>query len=350
LLVQVDALDGLSYSTPYIYTTMGFTGVPLYVNCTDANLKTFEECSDVRICANEYAGYATHILSSVPQQNLVIATTGEESLSNFLKGRCNVVATESAVTTQAFIRSFGYTGELTVSQKQHSHYKGALNSLDADPEWADFLNAVTMALLSAESSGITKEAADQIGQTALFGVTYQDMLINAIKFAGNFGDIYDLPVPRTGRNMANNGSSGMLASPPLSLEYDGDHGHSLREDGTIASILERGFLVCGIRGDRPGFAMYNVSASEWEGLDVSFCRLLASSLFSGHFGAGAVDFLDLSDTNGFEALHTGAVDVLAGAVWTLENDFREPITNVGYSFSQPYFYGPLNDKRYVTCC
>lgn len=314
------------------------------MKCTDANLKTYEECSGIRICANENAFYADYILSSVPQQNLVLGTTSEDTFSNFLMGLCNAIATESPVTVQALLRAFGYTEELALSQKQHSHYELALNSLDSDPEWADFLNAVTMALLSAEGSGITKETADQIGQTALFGVTYQDMFINAIKSGGNFGDIFDFPVPRTGRNMLNNGSSGILASPSLGHEVHSNR----RQDGRLSSILERGTLMCGIRGGRPGFAVYNVTTSEWEGLDVSFCKLLAAGLFSG--SEEAVDFHDVSDTNGFEELHSGAVDVLAGAVWTLENDFREPVTNVGYSFTKPYFYGPFDDTRYVRCC
>jgi ABC-type amino acid transport substrate-binding protein len=323
---------------------LGFAGVPFYVNCTDANLKTYEECSDIRICARENAFFADRILSNVPQQNLVLVTSSNESFSSFLTGLCDIIATESPAAVLTLLRAYGYTEELAGSQKQHVLYRTALNSLDSDPEWADFLNAVTMALLAAEESGITQETADQIGQTALFGVTYQDMFINAIKSGGNFGDLYDLPVPRTGRNVLNNGSSGILASPPLGRELHG----SRRQGGSLSSIFERGTLKCGIRGGRPGFAMYNVTKSEWEGLDVSFCTLLAAALGSGHFGAA--DFLDVSNTTGFEALYSGAVDVLAGAVWTLENDFREPVTNVGYSFTQPYFYGPINDTRYVRPC
>jgi hypothetical protein len=342
-LEQVAAVDGLAYSMPYLYTGLGFAGVPFYVKCTDANLKTYEECSDIRICANENAFYANHILSSVPQQNLVLGTKSEDSLSNFLTGLCHVIATEWPGSVQAIFRAFGYTEELALSQKQHSHYGLALNSLDSDPEWADFLNAVTMVLLSAEGAGIRKETADKIGQTALFGITYRNMFIDAIKSGGNFGDIYDIPMPRTGRNMPNNGSSGMLASPSLGLEVH----RNRRQDGSLSSILERGILKCGIRGNRPGFAMYNFTSLEWEGLDISFCKLLSAGLFGS---VEPVDFHDVSDSNAFEELHSGAVDVLAGAGWTLENDFREPVTNMGYSFTQPYFYGPFNDTRYVRCC
>ena len=36
------------------------------------------------------------------------------------------------------------------------------------------------------------------------------------------------------------------------------------------------------------------------------------------------------------------VDVFAGAVWTLANDISEEVTQQGYSFTRPYFYGPTN--------
>lgn len=225
-----------------------------------------------------------------------------------------------------------------------------LTSLDSDPQWANFLNAVTMALLAAEQAGIVKETAEQIGVTDLFGEDYEGAFINAIKAVGNFGDLYTFPIERNGKNLVNDGTTGLLVSPPL-----GDIGVENRDydniepvkGGTMESVLQRGNLRCGVRGGRDGFAVFNSNTSEWVGMDICFCTALAASLFDGE--KQNVKFIDVqqrTEANGFVLLQDGVVDVFAGAMWTLPNTVREAVTGEGFSFSQPYFYGPVNDTSF----
>lgn len=175
------------------------------------------------------------------------------------------------------------------------------------------------------------------------------MLSSIYRIAGgNFGEIYTFPAGRVERNLFNDGTTGMLESADLGNAVNPVTA-GFTTSGTIDTIKARGMLNCGISGDRPGFANFNTEQGVWEGMDVDLCIALASSLFDGDINR--VVFLPVEEDtdagSGFTLLNSGEVDVLAGALWTLENDVREPTTNSGFSFSRPYFYGPVNDTRYA---
>ena len=142
---------------------------------------------------------------------------------------------------------------------------------------------------------------------------------------------------RDGRNHLNDGSTGLLASPPLGFVGQERHDLGPIPGGTLETVHDRGVLHCGIRGDRPAFATYNLELSRWEGMDIEFCRLLAAAVFDGE--SSSVVFEDVSDLDGYELLREGALDVLAGVVWTVPDDMN------GFTFTQPYFYGPVGNDR-----
>lgn len=146
-------------------------------------------------------------------------------------------------------------------------------------------------------------------------------------------------MPRDRRNMINDGTTGLLASPPLGFIGQQQQSQGPIKGGILEAVSQRGVLHCGIRGDRPGFARYHEELSRWEGMDVEFCRLLAAALFDGD--STSVVFEDVSGREGFELLHQGNLDVLAGAIWTIQEDMK------GSSFTQPYFYGPVGNSRLV---
>jgi hypothetical protein len=96
-------------------------------------------------------------------------------------------------------------------------------------------------------------------------------------------------------------------------------------------------LKCGIivGGGRPGFAQLETMTTttindkenailvntttiteEWEGLDVDFCRTVASGMFKGNITT--LKFVPVSTEDaGFDALADTDVDVLAGASFSL---------------------------------
>ena len=73
-------------------------------------------------------------------------------------------------------------------------------------------------------------------------------------------------------------------------------------------------------------------------MDIDFCHALAAGLFEGD--SESVVFVELIDApDAFVALANDDADVVAGVTWNLQHDIREPTTGMGFSFSQPYFYG-----------
>jgi Bacterial extracellular solute-binding proteins, family 3 len=293
--------------------------------------------------------FVQELLSRIPRRHITILNSTLGLFTGFLAGQCNVLATEGSELSLSILKALGYRGNLTVSKREYTTEMFALASLDSDQEWADFLNAITMALLYAEEVGITKETAERIGETRLFGDEYKTMFVDAIKTLGNFGELYSFPMPRTSRNLPNDGTTGLLASPSLGdvgIENNGYNDLGPTAGGTLETVLERRSLHCGVRGGRPGFANYDSDQSTWSGMDVDFCTALAANLFDGE--KRNVRFFDAhssTNSNGFLLLQKGSIDMFAGSLWTLESDMRENVTQTGFAFSQPYFYAPANDSR-----
>ncbi|MFA5901678.1 MAG: transporter substrate-binding domain-containing protein, partial [Hyphomicrobium sp.] len=102
------------------------------------------------------------------------------------------------------------------------------------------------------------------------------------------------------------------------------------EGSSLETIRARGYLLCGIGEQQPGFS--NSSASgERSGIDVEFCTALAAAVFGSK---EAVKYWPLSANDRFKALQAGDVDVLArGATWTLSRD-----TELGARFTGVLFY------------
>jgi general L-amino acid transport system substrate-binding protein len=88
--------------------------------------------------------------------------------------------------------------------------------------------------------------------------------------------------------------------------------------GTLAKVIERGTLRCGV-SDMPvaGFAMRD-EAGRWTGFEVDYCRAIAAAVLAD---AEAVRFVAVADVAGPRALATGAIDVLANdTAWTAARD------------------------------
>jgi hypothetical protein len=106
----------------------------------------------------------------------------------------------------------------------------------------------------------------------------------------------------------------------------------------MKSIELESFFRCGFVGGRPGFAAFNETSQEYNGLDVDFCRAVSAAMFSSD--AQLVEFITLASVDaGFSALANGKIDIFAGAPYSMENDVLEPTTGLGFAFSPSYFFG-----------
>lgn len=104
-----------------------------------------------------------------------------------------------------------------------------------------------------------------------------------------------------------------------------------QEGGRLATVQDRGTLICGVHGSLPGFGVVD-SAGEWTGFDVDFCRAVAAAVLGD---ASAVEYRPLSAQERFTAVQTGEVDVLfRNSTWTLTRDSSE----VGMEFMPVNFY------------
>jgi general L-amino acid transport system substrate-binding protein len=75
---------------------------------------------------------------------------------------------------------------------------------------------------------------------------------------------------------------------------------------TIDAIKKRGELICGVDTGIPGFAFQD-SAGKWAGLDVAYCRALATAVLGS---ADKVKYIGTTSKVRFSVLQSGEIDVL----------------------------------------
>ncbi len=98
----------------------------------------------------------------------------------------------------------------------------------------------------------------------------------------------------------------------------------------LADVKARGFVQCGVAEGVPGFAQPDAS-NNWAGLDVDYCRALASAIFND---PTAVRFTPTTSPDRFTVLGSGEIDLLARTTtWTMTRD-----TQLGLMFSGTLFY------------
>ena len=102
---------------------------------------------------------------------------------------------------------------------------------------------------------------------------------------------------------------------------DEDNGNGNGDGGgggsTLADVLDRGELICGVNDGVPGFGFLEADGTS-SGFDVDFCRALAAAVFGD---SEAVDYVILTAAARFEALSAGQIDVLIrNTTWTQSRD------------------------------
>ena len=113
------------------------------------------------------------------------------------------------------------------------------------------------------------------------------------------------------------------APPTQTVEF-------IPDSGTLQTVLDRGYLLCGSRDDLPGFAAAQPDGSH-VGFDVDMCRAVAAAVLGD---AEAVEIVPVTSAERFTALASGQFDVLnRNSTWTATRDGSE-----GASFPFIYYY------------
>ena len=102
------------------------------------------------------------------------------------------------------------------------------------------------------------------------------------------------------------------------------------EDSYLDKVKQRGYLVCGVSGEVPGFSFVNAEG-KYVGMDVDLCRAVASAMFDD---PTKVKFRDLNAQERFDVLKSGEIDLLSrNTTNTLSRD-----ANDNLDFTPTIFY------------
>jgi general L-amino acid transport system substrate-binding protein len=96
--------------------------------------------------------------------------------------------------------------------------------------------------------------------------------------------------------------------------------------GTLDDIRSRGVVTCGVSEGIPGFSLRGEDGS-WSGLDVDFCRALASAVLGD---ATKVALVPTTSEERFSALSKGTIDVLTrNTSWTFQREIEHGVVFPG---------------------
>lgn len=127
-------------------------------------------------------------------------------------------------------------------------------------------------------------------------------------------------------------TTGTASSPAA----DGASPAAATAQGRLATVLERGKLICGVEGTIPGFSFVD-SSGTYSGLDVDICRAVAAAVFGTSENIDEkIEYRNLDSTARFPALQNGEVDMLSrNTTWTSS---RDAAGGNGLEFAPPTFY------------
>ena len=98
---------------------------------------------------------------------------------------------------------------------------------------------------------------------------------------------------------------------------------------TLSEVQARGKLLCGVNAGLLGFALKGEDG-KWTGFDVDYCRAVAAAVLGD---AEKIEYVPLTTKDRFDALKSGAVDILArNTTWTMERETKMPFRFVGVSY------------------
>lgn len=106
-------------------------------------------------------------------------------------------------------------------------------------------------------------------------------------------------------------------------------GLSFASAGTLEDVKAKGFVQCGVNPSLIGFGFPDEKGA-WSGLDVDFCRAVASAIFGD---ATKVKFTPLNAKERFTALQSGEIDLLSrNTTWTMSRDTSLGLMFVGVTY------------------
>ena len=98
---------------------------------------------------------------------------------------------------------------------------------------------------------------------------------------------------------------------------------------TLAEVLERGFLRCGIIEGSPGYSTIDARGNR-AGFDIDHCKTISAAVF----GEVKIEYIPITPNTVFTLLQSGGLDIFpGGATWSFLRD-----TTLGLDFAGVYMY------------
>lgn len=353
---EYDSKAGFSFTVPFFYTGLVFSGLPDHVACADALDSLYGNCRATKACVIEGTTHEDLLKHFLPGAVVVPAKSTDDMVADFINGKCHILASEVPRTPEVRFRNEGYTGAFQHGLNIFSNEPLALTTRKEDTEWSNLVGLVVNLFYFAEAKNISKSNASDVvsllapggDQTDTKDEEMMSMMEAILAEFGHYGDLYEknlehiIPRGNVNRLYQRDGSqqqqsTGLLYNFPFGAI--GIPGEEPLPGLTLETVLLRGYLRCGIPDTSfQDDAFVKVENKTWSGFDVEFCRALAAAVFTGDPNAVVFQKLPSSDATAF--LDTHDVDVIAGARVTLQKDYH------GYSFSSPYYYdGETMDAR-----
>jgi len=88
---------------------------------------------------------------------------------------------------------------------------------------------------------------------------------------------------------------------------------------TLDTIIERGYLKCGVKGSQYGMGYWDEDSETYTGLDIDYCKAIAAAI--GLNPDTDIEYIPASGANRWDYLASGIVDVLIRtSTWTASRD------------------------------
>ena len=183
------------FSPAYFYDGLGFGGSFPHVICADEfnfeSTNLHQHCADTRICVPDGTTWIDVLRGprNVPEANLVVTLSFDDSYNKLGTGACNVVAGETGDLT-FLTREYEYAGkEFFVSWKKHTKEPLAVVTLSDDTQFSDFVRWIVSGYFFAAEKGIKRSNYYDMPTSNLFGNRLAGMWQNAIQAVGSYDEI-----------------------------------------------------------------------------------------------------------------------------------------------------------------
>jgi len=184
---------GLSFdfSPTFFYDGLRFGGSPRHVLCADEFNFESSNCTDTRICVFDDTTWIDALRGplNVPEANLILTVSLDDSYSKFVSGECNVVAGETPDILLAESKYRNTDREFLVGSKKHTKEPLAVVTNSDDTQFSDFVKWVILGFFFAAEKGIKQSNYFEMPTSHLFGNSMAGMWQNAIEAVGNYDEI-----------------------------------------------------------------------------------------------------------------------------------------------------------------